>query len=498
MLAKTNALGHTFYKVMADNSETSKTVSSTVPTTKGMGKTIGASGTTITGGIITGEEYNRLLVGKFAIRQYEIMRRSEPSVEAALELVKQPLLNIERRIEPASDSPEDKFIERELFERNVDFHQMSEEAVTFLDMGFSVAEKTYQLTEYEGRTLVGIESIGFRKQISIEKWETEDKKLGITQQLLTDVADGKSRVSIVMPKLIVWTNKKEGDNYQGISLLRFAYKDWNMKDKLGIVNAIGLEKAAIPTPVIKEPQNSNPGDSDLAVQSIQHYRSNEKSYIKLPFGWALEKFDLSGQTTKELLPTLQYHDRQIFISVLAAFMALGSSDSSGSRAVGDVQYKPYVQKVATINRRFQAPIQEQLIKQLCDLNFSDLPNGYPKLVSDRFEDDDISTLANAIKSLADAGLITGDVGTEEYLRKKLHMPELSDEAKEVYDLKSKAAKDALLNPKPDPTQKPAPADDPNADPTLKKDPKKTDAAKRSIALRKAHAARQGLIDVIVG
>jgi hypothetical protein len=446
-------------------------------------KPIGASGTSIMGGIITGEDYNTRLTGKFALRQYDIMRRSDASTEAALELVKQPLLNVERDVAPADTDDESdfraRFIKRELFERNIDFHQVAEEASTFFDYGHAVAEFTLELTEFEGRTMIGIADIGFRKQISIERWETTDHKPGITQRLSTVTDGGGTLRSIPMVKLIVWTNKKEGDNYEGISLLRFAFKNWDMKDKLGLVHSVGLEKMGIPTPVLGIPANANPAEVEAAEQSMRQYRSNEEAFIKKPAGWDLEKFDMSGQSLSEFLPTLQYHDRQIFMSVLAGFMALGSGDSSGSRAVGEVQYKPYIQKVSTFNRRFETPLNK-FIKLLCDLNFTDNSIGYPKLKAARFEDDDITALANAVKAFKDAGMITPDYDTEQHIRKILHFPEAPEDLEADYEVKRKAALGLAKNP-------PAPGTPPTDKP----------APTKASAIAEARAVQRKLIDCLV-
>lgn len=145
-------------------------------TTKGMGQELGQSGTLIYSGIITDEDYNRLLTGQSAIRVFEIMRRSDGTVHAALQVCKLPILSASWTIEPASEDQSDidiaNFIEHELFERNVNFHDFVRQALTMLDFGFSITEKTYELTEFEGQTRIGIKSLSFRKQKSLFKWET--------------------------------------------------------------------------------------------------------------------------------------------------------------------------------------------------------------------------------------------------------------------------------------------------------------------------------------
>lgn len=415
---------------------------------KAMRRTIGQSGTLITGGYISNEEYNRRLQGKQALKIYDIMRRSEESVRAALQMVKLPIYGLERRIEPASDDERDRFIadfvNAQLFDnRQVNFNQVMREMFTFLDFGHSVTEKTYDAIDYDGKTMIGLVGLGYRKQTSIEKWQTEDKKPGITQLLLsTDNNTGTTRASIPMQKLIVCVHDKEGDNWEGISLLRYAYKSWDMADKLGLVHAIGLEKMAIPTPVITMPKGVSAKDEDAAIDAIQQYTSNEAAYIKKPAGWELDTFDLSGQTIDQLLPALQHYETKILLSVLGQFLMLGTSGSGGSRAVSQDHSKLFMLSEEAVNRVFLDAIQEQLINQLVDLNFTDLPNGYPKIVSSPVKEDDITALADALQKLKGAGLLTPTFETENYVRDLAKMPKLDD----TYEADYEKMRDTRLNP----------------------------------------------------
>lgn len=458
-------------------------------------KMIGDSGTDNIAGYINSEEYNtKLRDPKFALHIYDVMRKSEPSVEAALELIKQPIKNADRDVVAPADDPnadlKKAFFKREMYERNIDFDQLAEEGMTMLDFGHSLAEFALELVEFEGQMLWGIKDIEFRKQTSIERWELDGGKPGVVQVLNTSV-DGKPTTrQIPWSKLLVWTYKREGKNYLGTSQLRYAYKDWDMKDKIGLLQMVGLEKGAVPSPILKVPPKADAEMERQAIASVQQYRSHHKGYIKVPVGWEVDKFDLSGQTLKEILPTLTYKDRQIFMTILAPFMALGASDASGSRAVGDVQYKPYIQKISSVNRRFQAPLNG-LIKFISDLNWADNSKGYCTLSNGRFQDDDISQLANACKALSDAGMLTATFETEQHFRKQMHLPAVDKDVEEYYKLKH----EQRMNP---PAPAPNPADPTNPEPSPKpapKDPKKLPT--KAAVLADAHRSQRQLIDVIL-
>lgn len=410
------------------------------PSVNGLGKTQGRSGTWIFSGIITQEEYNHDLIGLQGKKKFDIMRRSDSSIHATLQVCKLPILSTTWDIEPASEDENDqyiaRFVENELMNRNVNFHDFMREALTMFDFGFSVFEKTYELTEFEGKTRVGIQELGSRKQRSILYWETKDHQPGVQQQLLGGGVAGDDPtglINIPMPKLIVFTNEKEGTNYEGFSLLRFAYKDWDIKDKLTLVHAIALEKMAMGIPVITPPATVNPVDQENARTSVRQMRANEESFAEKPNGWGLEMLDMKGQTTKDILPTLEYLDKQISKSVLAQFLELGSGGKGGSKALSQDHSQLFMLSEEAAAKTVASAIQHQLIKQMVDMNFSDLPNGYPKIKNGKIGDDDITVLATAVSSLMTAKAITPDPNLEDHLRDTMHLPALAEEIHEYYD-----------------------------------------------------------------
>lgn len=470
------------------------------PTTKGMGKEIGQSGTAIYGGIITLEEYNSKLKGKAGLRIMDTMRRSDATVRATLQVCKLPILSTKWYIRPASEDEADlkhaRHIERELMKRNVVWHDFLREGMTFFDFGHSVCEKTLEIVDFEGERLIGINKLAFRKQTTIMQWQMDDGKPGIKQLLTTG-----EPVNIPMAKLIVFTHDKEGDNYEGVSLLRYAYKHWDIKDKLDRINAVALEKMAVGVPVLKKPPDADQDDLTKAREAMRQFRANEEGYQEIPMGWELEMLDMKGNSTRDVIPSIQYHDRQITMSVLAQFLTLGASDASGSRAVSQDHSKLFLLSEEAVARNIQNTVQSQLIKPLCDMNFSDMKNGYPTLEFARIGDEDISNMADAVSKFIAAGALTPDPESEEYIRGVLHLPDMPEEIK-----KRKTAE--MKNP-PKPTattpDDSATDDEKNDLPedetgNNSEDQKKQtkDELKKKNAVRAAQVARKNLIDTLVG
>jgi phage gp29-like protein len=456
-------------------------MNNTNTTLKGFGGTLGKTGTLVFGGIITSEEYNLNLTGKLATRVFDEMSRSDGTVHQALEIVKLPIFGLDWNIEPASDDAIDveaaDLCNQELFDRKINWNLFLNDALDMLDFGYSVLEKTYELIDFDGKTRIGISELGYRKQTSIYSWQTKEKTPGITQQLIGD------QISIPMAKLIVFTNKKKGDNYEGISLLRYCYRDWYMKKTLIKVNGINIERLGAGVPVIEFEDNVSETEKARARNILRQLRANEESYLEKPKGSNLEMLDMKSATTKDALPTIQYHDTEIAGSVLSSFMKLGNSQH-GSRAVGDVQYKPYVLQEEALAQNIQATIQEQLIKQLCDLNYTDLPNGYPKLQHGKLQDDDIAVLSAAVNSLVTAGALTPNAETEQYIRRSMHLPELSEEEEKNWQPPKQPAPDAVTPPE-----------------SKGKDTKQKPEAKKDVkadAIANAKVAENQLLDVLLG
>lgn len=209
---------------------------------------LGGSGTLNTQGFISGEEYNRNLIGRQALQNYDIMSRSDATVHAALQVCKLPILAAHWKFKPASDDPADveraDLLNREFFDRKIDFYDVMSEGLTCLDFGYAALEIVYELMTFNNKQFWGLAKLASRKQNSILRWQTSTGQPGITQILFAPPAGKEPNVDIPMQKLAIFTNEKRGDNYEGISLLRFAYKHWYLKDKLELMNAVALDQFA--------------------------------------------------------------------------------------------------------------------------------------------------------------------------------------------------------------------------------------------------------------
>lgn len=392
----------------------------------------GWSGTDIWGGIIN-EEYNRDLSGLKGIKKFDEMRKSDASVSALLLACSLPIRSAKRYVDPASDDDgvvqdTDReiatFVEKALFEKmDTTWDQFLQECLTFLPFGFSVFEKVYYIKDNQ----ILLKKLAFRSQKTIEYWISQDGTPWIQQQLDTPVVwwpnNGKFLVSIPWDKLILFVVNQEGDNYQGISVLRPAYKHWYIKQNLEKFEAIKHQKQWVGVPVIYLPKNATTEDKALAETIVQKFKTNEQSGIVMPWpkdsGWDFAFADLKAGDTTNMQESIKYHMREITKTVLAQFIELGNTDT-GSRALGESQTNMFLNAIATYAKIIQNNINRYLIPELVGFNFN--TDRFPKLRFEALGGKDMAAFATTLQWLVTAGIIDTDEELQRVVREQLGLP----------------------------------------------------------------------------
>lgn len=392
---------------------------------------IGSSGTEIYSGYYA-EEYIDALTGPRAALVWDKLRRSDPKIKMVLNAVKNPLRGANWEIEPWDDSSEAEeqaeFIEHCLFYgMEKTWQETLGEILTYLEFGFSVFEKVHMpvIGHRDFGDYVGIRRLAFRSQKTIERWllDHETGKLeGIEQYAYGDL---ERVVKIPGEFLLVFSHDKEGDNYEGISALRPCYGPWLRKQTYQKLQAIGVEKYAVPTPIGKFPANKfKSKEYDNFVAALRAYTSNESNSITLPEGWEIElkgnEFDAS-----KVQVVIDAEDKQIVFAFLANFLELGTS-GTGSYALSFDLSDFFLGGIEHIAEYVACQINQSIIKDLILLNYGPQP-GYPTLKASGISDKAGKELAEVVKLLTESKAIIPDDRLEEHLRKRFDLPEKSDE-----------------------------------------------------------------------
>lgn len=416
---------------------------------------LGNSGVLISNGVISKEEYKKDLTGRKGIETFNEMRRSDGTVRAALMAIMLPILGAQWRVQPASDDPVDmiaaQVVQQSLFVE-MSWDDFARQALTFLPFGFSLFEHEYQIGTVEGREYVLLKDMGYRKQTSLLKWSMEDGSPGIQQQLSNG---GKANIPDI--KLTRFTFEQEGDNFEGVSLLRSAYKHWYMKSAMELVDGMKHEKQGLGVLKVRTPASAKEDDKEEAREIAREQRANEENYIEEMEGYSFEFMDMKARNTTDIVPSMQYHNRQILQSVLTQFLDIGSQGSSGSFAASDNQLDLFFMSEEAIAREFAEPINQTVVRNLCLLNGFNVSE-YPKVVYDRIGRDAVTVLSEALNKLFTSGGLTPDPEVEDHIRGILHLPPLSDEMIVNYDKIRALRKNPSVAPQQAP-QSSAPGDD---------------------------------------
>lgn len=380
----------------------------------------GSTGTIIVGGILSNVDYNPQLTGTQRVLVYDEMRKGDATVRAALLAVKLPILSANWYIKEFDQTPQSlemkDFINERLFnDMDIPWNDWLRHCMNYLDYGSMVFEKVYKLLD-NGQ--IGWKKFAPRLTNTIYRWRMPDNVTeGITQIIPTGGLRG-----IPIWKAMVFINEQEGENYEGISLLRAAYQAWYFKTSMYKIDAIATERQGLGIPYVKVPPNASDNDRNTINELLQNLRANESANIQVPVGWDVGFMDTHGTTVKTAKDMIMHYDRQISKSVLAQFLELGGT-STGSFALSSDQSQLFLLSLKAIANKIQGVLNIDAIRELCDMNFSVPLKNYPTLEYGRIGNVDIEKLSTALFRLAQGGLISASPELEQYLTNILDIPE---------------------------------------------------------------------------
>ncbi|MBA3825028.1 MAG: hypothetical protein H0X24_14170, partial [Ktedonobacterales bacterium] len=245
----------------------------------------GTSGTKNFAGVIS-DEYLPALSAYQAPIVYDQMRRSDATVAALVAAYTMPLRSSKWYIQPYDDSPDSirmaDFLHDNLWGfGDQTFDDFAREAFTYLPFGFAAFEKVFDWMDGEWDGKLGWYKFAFRYQNTRLRWNFDPVTApgGVVHRRfrsMTQLAPPDYRsTDIPAEKLIVFSHNKEGDNLDGISILRAAYKHWLIKDILYKIQGIGLERAAVGVPFARYLMDVPQTTIDYINQVLQNLRVDD-------------------------------------------------------------------------------------------------------------------------------------------------------------------------------------------------------------------------------
>ena len=227
---------------------------------------------------------------------------------------------------------------------------------------------------------------------------------------------GKPAEPIPVSRLVAYVHEQEGANWLGRSILRPAYKNWLIKDRLLRVNAQTIERNGMGIPTYTGAEGEKDLSAGLAMTKA--WRSGESAGTAIPYGSKMALLGVEGDLP-DALGSIRYHDEQIGRAVLAHFLNLGTQ--TGSWALGTTFADFFTLSLQTVANLVAETTTQHVIEDLVDVNWGqDEPA--PKLVFQEIGSRRDAT-ADAIKVLVDAGVIRSDEDLEAFVREAFGLPD---------------------------------------------------------------------------
>lgn len=391
----------------------------------------GTSGTDISGGRFY-EEYLDALSSTQGADIWDEMRRSDDQVSMLLRVVKNPIMSARWFIESADDSDEEKKIAdfvshalfkdmgSELFPKT--FDKFKREALTSAEFGYSLFEITNKIVydDPEFGTYVGIKGLDWRSPKTIEEWHVlRSGYLESVRQLDTSELGGD--FTIDGQYILHIAPEMEGDNYEGISMLRPIYGNWVRKDVLRKLQMIGVERAAtgVPIGVIPIGQINTPSQTALE-NSLSRFVSHERQYMTIPEGMNIDSLKIEHDAEK-VEAAIAAEDRGMAKSFLAGFLELGLS-GGGAFALGTDWSDLFLSGLTVYADAVRSPVNIKLIPHLVKANYGKRKN-YPELKIEGINDKAGKEFAEVLGILKDKDLIQVTDRLKAVVHKRYNIPD---------------------------------------------------------------------------
>lgn len=416
----------------------------------------GVTGTEFFGGSISGEEYVPELSGLQAYDTYDQMRKSA-DVGSTLLVVKLPIRGAKPSVNPPphgdeTDAEMARLATEMLFGgKHFNWDRALQHILLQLDFGFSILEEQWAADD-DG--FFYLKKWAPRLPRTIHYWHTTRDGSLVRVWQYAPVMDEKDdpvgrRVrgpmgsqAIPMPPsshyeyipieadvLSVFTYQKEGDNYEGRSMLRGAYMPWYYKKTLYHLDMLRHDRLAVGVPTAELTAEANLSADEMTElkEVLGGLRANDRMYLIAPNGvrYRILGPEASGGTAVNAVTMLDHYDAMIARNMIAGFLSAGRdtySTKGGMTRLVDF----FVASLNGITAAIEDDIERGVLKKFYDYNFDMTDRQYGKVEFTGLESTDIAQLL----SLTNASMptvITPNDDLEAKFRELLGLPPMKPE-----------------------------------------------------------------------
>lgn len=402
----------------------------------------GGTGTPITAGfLIDLGEYNPEVYGRAAVLQYEKMRRGDAQVWATLGALKSPLRSARWDVRPGvapnepgfaqakevSDFVKDNIFGGLEFQTSTggmtsqSWEEVLWNALLMLDFGCAVHEDVFRVdgnylklralvpllpityyrwhTEADGHTLIGLEQYGYR---------------------------GIEFINATVPaeKICRFTAHQEGSNFWGIAISRPCFPHWYIKNQLYRIDAIASERNGLGVPTLTLAEGASAQDVATAYNFVTKLSAHEMTGLVLPNGATFKIEGVTG-TPRDMMKSIEHHNRMISTAAMAMFMTIGSAPH-GSRATAATQHDFFLSATQFLSNYVAERLRQTTIRRLVRINFGENAS-IPKIQAMNLKMRDFEDVRQSLQALAAQGLVVSDGPLRAYIRDQYELPEETDE-----------------------------------------------------------------------
>ena len=361
---------------------------------------------------------------RYRLRVFQRMLLQNPDAKAAMMLKQLSVLADGWDIYNSGDEGEllrqSNFVREQLDGLNEGLESVLEHVLSALVYGFSLSEKVYEVIEKgEWKGLLGYDVI---RDKPVFDFAIETQQTG---EVIGFIQDQGMEGPELIPrwKMLYWAYQGTSNNPYGISDLCPAFQHVFAMSVMDESWPASLKRYAMPILLAELTGRKYLEEDEVELEDILS-KVKEETGIVLKENIKDIRY-LEQNTSNQAYTAYQRHQeyraQKIRLSCLVPDLAISEGIRVGSKALGQVQIKGFVQNVIyQIRRKMEVIVNDQIIKPLVDFNFEDVVK-YPKFGFGSGEMSDNEKLATIMMGFIDRGVLDGPEDRE-WLRARFDIP----------------------------------------------------------------------------
>lgn len=391
---------------------------------------IGRSGTFITSYTVQ-NDYLENMIGVPGQEEFAKMLLSDSQIRKLYHAISNPIKSAEWSITPASEDKKDlevaALIEQILFEDlPKGFKGKLDEILTFPWHGHAVFEVIHKnKTHPKFGPYTGLSNLAFRDQRTLDKWVFSKEGI-LTYIHQTQSGDIEINADIPAENLLIFYNEQKG-NDNGYPFCRMLYGNYKRKLLYKQLQAIGIERAAIPVPHLKLPEGIDYDSNEYtdAVEQLRAFTQAEQAFFVTPAGYELNYNQTGTFDPAKVQVAIKAENEEISGSLVAMWLEMGIGGNSAVGSSTGISAEFFRDGIEYLADKIAQVINQELIPNLVALNFGEVET-LPKLTHSGIADEVGKELMEVVTGYVDKGVITIDEQLEDHIRKVHNLPKKAE------------------------------------------------------------------------